>query len=109
MHRLGELISGKNMTQKQFAAELGYTNTAVNNWVRGVRSPDLETAIRLSEYFGCTVDYFLGVSNSPYRSVSDEDAELLAVYHALPLEIRRAVDGLMEPYRAEAEEKKVVS
>ncbi len=108
MHRLRELIESRGMSQKQFASELGYTNTAVNNWVCGTRTPDLETVGRLCDYFGCTTDYFLNRSDVPYSAVTAEDAQLLQIYHALPLEIRRAVDGLMEPYRAEAKKKKVV-
>lgn len=105
MHRLRELIASRGMSQKQFALELGYTNTAVNNWVCGKRTPDIETVGRLCDYFGCTTDYFLNRSDVPYSAVTDADAQLLQTYHALPLEIRRAVDGLMAPYRQAAEQK----
>ena len=39
-------------------------------------------------------------------TVSDEEQQLLQAYHALPLEIRRAVDGLMEPYKPATESEK---
>lgn len=108
MHRLRELIAGRNLTQKQFAAELGYTHTAVNNWVCGVRSPDLETVSRLCDYFGCTADYFLGRSSVPYATVSEDDARLIMAYHSAREKDQRTVDQVLSEYLIAAEEKKVV-
>jgi hypothetical protein len=58
------------------------------------------------DLFGCTSDYLLGRSASPLPVISPEDAAVLDAYHALPLEIRKAVDGLLAPYRTAASEKR---
>lgn len=105
MKRLRELIDSHNLKQKQLAADLGYPLQTFNNYVRGEREPDLAAINKICDYFGCTADYLIGRSDVPYSAVTDADAQLLQTYHALPLEIRRAVDGLMEPYRQAAEQK----
>ena len=43
------------------------------------------------------------------ENTSPEDAQLLETYRALPLEIRRAVDGLMAPYRHDETKEKTGS
>ena len=38
--------------------------------------------------------------------MSSQDALVLEAYHALPLELRRAVDAILEPYREPVKQKK---
>lgn len=105
MTRLRDLIDEKGLLQKDVAEDLGYPRTTFNNYVCGFRELDHEGIIRVCDYFGCTADYLLGRTDNRLPAVSDDDASLIAAYHALPLEIRRAVDGLMAPYREKAEGK----
>lgn len=105
MTRLRELIEEKGFTQKQVALDLGWPRKTFNNYVCGNREPDYDALCRLCDYFGCTSDYFLGRSENRLPVISEKDAETLRVYNSLPLEIRRAVDGLMDPYRETAKEK----
>ena len=109
MKRLRELIDSRSITQKQLAAELGYPLQTFNNYVRGEREPDLDAINKICDYFNCTADYLIGRSSVPYAVMSTQDAQLLETYHALPLEIRRAVDGLMAPYRTTEKEAGAVS
>lgn len=108
MNRLRELRTASGMTQKDLADKLRCVPTAISKYELEQLGMDSKIISKLCDIFGCTADYLIGRSSVPYDAVSPEDAQLLQTYHALPLEIRRAVDGLMEPYRAEAEEKKVV-
>lgn len=107
MIRLRELRERANMTQRQVAAVINVRNTAVSQYERGDRQLDPDKIHALCDLFGCTSDYLLGRSSSPQPVISPEDAAVLEAYHALPLEIRKAVDGLLEPYRAGVAEKKL--
>jgi transcriptional regulator with XRE-family HTH domain len=40
-----------NMTQKELAALLGVRVTTVNNWIRGISVPSMESLIKLAEIF----------------------------------------------------------
>ena len=103
--RLRELVEEKGITQKKVAEELGWPRRTLNNYVLGVREPDLAAISAICDYFNCTADYLLGRSSYRNAVVTEEQAAFLRAYEALPLEIRRAVDGLMEPYRAAEKEK----
>jgi transcriptional regulator with XRE-family HTH domain len=108
MTRLRELIEESGLMQKDVADSLGWPHTTFGNYVRNVRELDHAGICKVCDYFGCTADYLLGRSTARLPAVSDEDDDLIRTYAALPLEIRRAVDGLMAPYRSAAENKKAL-
>lgn len=105
MNRIRELREEKGLKQIELGEILNVTKQAVSAYERGDREPDIGRICLLCDYFGCTADYLLGRTDNRLPAVSDDDASLIAAYHALPLEIRRAVDGLMAPYREKAEGK----
>ena len=105
MNRIRDLRQARGWYQTDLAEKLKTAPNTISRYETGQRQLDPETICALCDIFGCTADYLLGRSASPDPAVSASDAELLRIYHALPLEIRRAVDGLMAPYRTEAKEK----
>ena len=54
---LGAEIKRRDMTIKDFAAEVGVSTNTVANWLSGRSEPGIETAKGLSEKLGVTVDY----------------------------------------------------
>ena len=106
MNRIRVLRELSGMTQKQLGAVLNVGNTAISQYETETRQLDPATICALCDLFGCTADYLLCRSGSPDPVIGREDAAVLDAYHAAPLEIRRAVDGLLEPYRQQAGEKK---
>ena len=105
MNRLRELRIASGMTQKDLADKLRGVPTAISKYELEQLGMDSKIISKLCDIFGCTSDYLIGRSDVPYSAATDADAQLLQTYHALPLEIRRAVDGLMAPYRQAAEQK----
>ena len=105
MTRLRDLIEESGRTQTEVAVDLGYQRVTFGHYVRNDREIDHAGICKVCDYFGCTADYLLGRSSARLPAVSEEDAELIRVYNSLPLEIRRAVDGLMAPYRTTEEKK----
>ena len=106
MNRIRELRLLYGWKQSDLGQRLGASRSTVSKYENEDRQLDPATICALCDIFGCTADYLLGRSDSPLPVISPEDAELLAAYHALPLAIRQAVDGLLEPYRPQAQEKK---
>ena len=73
--RIKNLRFEKNMTQAQLASFAGKGEGAVRAWESGKAKPDVDTLIKLSEYFNCTTDYLLGLSefkNSEYEEQMTE-------------------------------------
>ena len=105
MNRIRDLRESKGWTQLQLGKRIGAAKSTVSEYESEKHQLDPVLINKLCDLFGCTSDYLLGRSFSPAPVISDADAELLQIYHALPLEIRRAVDGLLAPYRPETKEK----
>lgn len=59
-NRLRVLLSDRNISQKNFAAEIGIAASTAGNYVNGVREPDYETLKRIAQYFQVSTDYLLG-------------------------------------------------
>ena len=107
MNRIRELREANGWTQTQLGKRIGVAKTTITGYEREDRQPTPATIGALCDLFGCTSDYLLGRSSSPQPVISPEDADVLEAYPALPLEIRKAVDGLLEPYRAGVVEEKL--
>ena len=105
MNRLRDLRQGMNWTQTQLGQKIGAAKSTISGYEAETHQLDAPTIHRVCDLFGCTADYLLGRSDAPLPVISSEDAELLAAYHALPLAIRQAVDGLLAPYRPASGEK----
>lgn len=78
--RIRELRGKRSMTMEELGKKLGVTKTAIFNWENENRTPDKDSIIRISELFGVTTDYLLGVSDrkkieTPYY-INEDTAEL---------------------------------
>ncbi len=51
------------LTQKELAAKLQTSNSAVCDWEKGRTQPDLQMLIRIAELFNVQTDYLLGLSD----------------------------------------------
>lgn len=61
MTRIAEKRKEMNMTQKELAMRMGVANSTLNQWETGMRRPNIDMLIRLTEVFGCTADELLGI------------------------------------------------
>jgi transcriptional regulator with XRE-family HTH domain len=63
--RLQELLELRDEKQAELARRFGWSAMAVSQWVNDKREPDVETIIKLADYFGVTVDYLVGRTDDP--------------------------------------------
>ena len=105
MNRIRELRTARGWTQTQLGKRIGAAKSTISEYESEKHQLDPGLICSFCDLFGCTADYLLGRSESPSPVISEADARLLDAYHALPLAIRQAVDGLIAPYRRGAEEK----
>lgn len=61
--RLKELRVEKNLSQKALAEIIETNNSSVCDWECGRTEPNLDTVIKLCEFFDVTADYLLGISD----------------------------------------------
>ena len=86
----GERIKGlrieKKMTQQELGNIVGLTSTGISYWETGKAVPNLETLVKLSNFFGISVDYLTGKNDIDNKEmilfrkaerVNDKDKEKL--------------------------------
>lgn len=59
-NRLKELRQEINCTQGDLSKKLNVHKGTISNWENGHRFPDEEVLVKLSDLFGCSLDYLLG-------------------------------------------------
>lgn len=60
--RIKELRQEKGVDQTEFAKWLGTSQTNVSRWENDKFEPDLETIVKIAQFFEVTTDYLLGVT-----------------------------------------------
>lgn len=64
--RLKELRVARGVSQAKVAKEIGVSRYAVYAYEKEKSAPSLEGLVALADYFGVTVDYLLGHSDTPH-------------------------------------------
>lgn len=57
--RLKSLRKGRRMTQENLAKILRISQTTVSKYETGEAFPDLETAVKMADFFGVSLDDFI--------------------------------------------------
>lgn len=60
---LKQLRLDEGISQRKLGEMLGVCNQSVSFWENGQREPDLDTLVKIAQYFNVTVDYLLGAEN----------------------------------------------
>lgn len=59
--RLLSLRQEKGLSQVEAATEIGITQTALSCYETGKRCPKIDTAYRLANYYGVSIDWLAGL------------------------------------------------
>lgn len=57
--RLAELLDEKEISQKDFAAQLNIAPTTLNGYIKNKRQPDFELVVRIASVLKVSTDYLL--------------------------------------------------
>ncbi|MCP3741430.1 helix-turn-helix domain-containing protein [Rossellomorea sp. BNER] len=64
-------LRGKT-TQEEIAGKLGISRARYSHYENGRSEPDTETLNKLADIFNVSIDYLLGRTNDPIRSIKDK-------------------------------------
>lgn len=90
------LRSEKSLAQSQLAEMLNYTQSNISEWEKGTVEPKATAIITISEFFGVTADYLLGLeddfgvrtaapsSATAGESLTAEERQIIEEYRKLP-------------------------
>ena len=68
--RLKEVMFYKGLNAPALAKEINIKSHTITRYMQGVRLPKFETFIILVDYFHCSADFLLGLSEEPYYEVN---------------------------------------
>ena len=68
MNRIRELREQKGLQQKELAVDIGISQPTVSDWESGRKS-----TMKLSKYFGVSVEYLMGEEPASHPVIRDED------------------------------------
>lgn len=61
--RLSELMLLEDLTIISLSQKSGCSKTGISFWIKYNTYPTIKNIIKLADYFNCTIDYFLGLSD----------------------------------------------
>ena len=67
---LKQLRKSHNLTQEELGSRIGLSKAVVSKYENGIGYPTFYMLIKISDYFGVTTDYLLGVAKSKTIDVS---------------------------------------
>ncbi len=58
--KLEQLLKKKGISAKALSNELGFSNNLITNYINGHSTPNIETVLKIANYFNVSTDYLLG-------------------------------------------------
>ncbi len=78
MDNLKHIREKMNITQTKLSVELEVSQELISHYETGKSKPNIETLIKLADYFNCSTDYLLGRTNNPatIKELNKTDIEI---------------------------------
>ena len=92
LDNLRKLRKQKNITQIKLSTDLEVSQELISRYELGTSFPQPQMLIKLANYFSCSVDYLLGITdvstptNYLANNYNKHDLELINKYHSLSSE-----------------------
>lgn len=97
--KLKQLRKEKNLSQVEMANILNVHQTAISQWEQGRTTPDMQTLIKIADYFQVTVDSLLGKNSATvdsYNSLTANEKQLIKKYRLLDQHGQKAVNSVLD-------------
>ena len=108
--RLRELREEAGVSMQQLANDIDVSNAAICKWENDATEPKIGALIRLAEYFGCTVDYLVGINDDykinkstepiikPFKPTKKE-RELIEIYRGLSQNMKTVLEETLNTWK----------
>lgn len=102
LNNLKKIREERRITQVKLSTDLGVSQELISRYEVGSSFPQPSMLIKLSQYFNCSVDYLLGLTDVPtpikYLSsdgISTQNYELITKYNLLSNENKSHLDNYL--------------
>lgn len=105
LQNLKKLRLGKNISQQKLADAVFVSQQSINKYENQDAEPDIDTLIRIADYFDTTIDYLVGNSSFPRRlntsaafALSLPEVHLVNNYRLLNTRQRESIELVIDNY-----------
>lgn len=102
---LKKLREDASISQKALADAIGVSQQSVNKYENHNIEPDIETLIRIADFFETSVDYLIGHSSVRRRieevhvfELNDRESKVMEQYRTLTSKQKACIDVVMDSY-----------
>ena len=99
------LRESHGISQQKLAAAIGLTHQSINKYENHKIEPDIETLIRIADFFHTSVDYLVGHADVqgtsegvPVYRLNADEVNLVNQYRQLTLKEKDSIHLVMENY-----------
>lgn len=98
--RLQELREDRDISRKELSAYLNVSVSALGMYEQGRREPNIETLVKIADYFDVSLDFLLGrIFTGSNPKELEEALELKKEVKNLPIEYREILKFMIEVNR----------
>lgn len=105
LENLRRLRIEAGVSQKSLAESIGVSQQSINKYENHKIEPDIETLIRIADYFKTSVDYLLGhthlreqITSASAHNWSEKELSLISAYQMLNKREQESIDLILENY-----------
>ena len=104
MNNMKKIRESLQLTQVKVANDLKLSRQVYNFYENGKRNPDMQSLIKIADYYGVSIDYLLGRTNVIKPENIDED-DLLSKINTADSETKASVEQFLNYLLYEKERK----
>lgn len=108
LENLKRLREAANISQKALADVIGVSQQSINKYENHNIEPDIETMIRLADYFNTSVDFLIGHTDIPHKiepvhpcDLNNKEAAIVNGYRRLTEKQRQSVELMIDAFLGE--------
>lgn len=113
LYNLKMLREEAHISQKSLADAIGVSQQSINKYENHNIEPDIETLIRISDYFNTSIDYLVGHTDirrkvevvSAYE-LNDRESKMLDGYRRLNSRQKQSIDMVIDTFNETQTKKK---
>lgn len=98
--RLRQLMDSRGLNINSLADAVGFTPATISRYLNGLRSPDLQYVVDLSELFGVSVDWLIGVNGDRYEVLPQDIQDIVHLYSIASPDDRMVIHAVLSKYKS---------
>lgn len=105
LKNLKQLREASSVSQRKLANAIGVSQQSINKYENHKIEPDIDTMIKIADYFNTSVDYLIGhteiqrkIESTSTWELNEEERQILCGYRRLSGKKRKSIAMIIDSY-----------